>query len=293
MLNHIVPRKLLLGFQHQPESGRVWQFDKQTGEWSQEPLPVGVLGAEKGYYTDDAEKTLAIEVEGPANRHIDEIRSGSAVRTEAVGPLTDYMLCQISRGEKAKRTVKELLPRELEGLKRDFQRHPEAPNNPERINEIKKWLDEWKEDLPPEVERRLNDPLRRKHDRDFILRRMQMKVLQSPEQDIFTSDNPVIYTGAIGLPDPESVIVLPLTPDIVLQWGPKEHPGTSGRVHHMAPARARSINRATVQWAERFIFARRPEAYVRKRHARNAFLDATTGRSGRYTKTTAISRVSR
>ena len=287
MLNHIVPRKLLLGFEDQPGSGTVWRFDKQTAEWSQNPLPIGVLGAENNYYTDDAEKALASEVEGPANRHIDEIRMGSAVRAEAVGPLTDYMLCQISRGQKAKRTVNELRPRELEGLKRDFESHPDAPNNPERINEIKKLLEDWKTGLPPEFERRLNDPLRRKRDRDIILK-MHLKVLLSPEQDIITSDNPAIYTGAIGLTNPESVIILPLTPGVVLQWGWNGHPGTSGRVHHMAPARARSVNRATVQWAERFIFARRPEAYVRKRHTKNAALDAATGRPGRYTKTTAI-----
>lgn len=287
MLNHIVPRKLLLGFEDRPGSGTIWRFDKRRGEWSQKPLPVGVLGAENDYYTDDAEKALAAEVEGPANRHIDEIRTGSAVRADAIGPLTDYMLCQISRGEKAKRTVRELLPRELEGLKGDFETHPEAPSNPERINEINKVLDGWKHGLPPEFRRRLNDPLRRKRDRDLILK-MHLKVLLSPKQDIITSDNPAIYTGAICLPHPESVIILPLAPTIVLQWSWTGHPGASGQVHRMAPARARSINRVTVQWAERFIFARRPEAYVRNRHARNVDLDAATSRLGRYTKTTAI-----
>ena len=288
MLNHIVPRKLLLGFEDHPGSGTVWRFDKRTAEWSRKPLPVGVLGAENNYYTDDAERALAVEVEGPANRHIDEIRMGSAVRAEAVGPLTDYMLCQISRGEKAKRTLNELRPRELEGLKRDFETHSEAPNNPERINEITKLLDEWKYGLPPEFERRLNNPLRRKRDRDLILK-MHLKVLLSPEQDVITSDNPAIYPAALGLRHPESVVILALAPGIVLQWSWTGRPGTSGRVHHMAPARARSINRATVQWAERFIFARQPEAYVQKRHAKNAAFDAATGQSGRYTKTTAIS----
>ena len=223
----------------------------------------------------------------PPNRYIEEIRQGSPVRAEAVGPLTDYMLCQISRGEKAKRTVNELRPRGLERLKREFEAHPEAPSNPVRINNIKKLLNEWKNGMPPEFEHRLNDPLRRKRDRDLVLK-MHLKVLQSPGQDIITSDNPTIYTDAIGLTCPESLIILPLAPGVALQWSWTEHPGSSGRVHHMAPARARSINRATVQWAERFIFARRPEAYVRERHAKNAAHDAATGRSGRYTRTTAI-----
>ena len=175
MLSHIVPRKLLQGFEDQPESGTVWRFDKQTTEWSSDPLPIRVLGAENDYYTDDDERALAVEVEGPANRYIEEIRQGSPVRAEAV-----------------------------------------------------------------------------------------------------------------GLTRPESLIILPLAPGVALQWSWTGHPGSSGRVHHMAPARARSINRATVQWAERFIFARRPEAYVRERHAKNAAHDAATGRSGRYTRTTAI-----
>ena len=288
MLNHIVPRKLLQGFEDEPESGTVWQFDKQTSEWSSKPLPIRVLGAENDYYTDDDEKALGDEVEGRANRYIDEIRQGNPVRAEAAGPLTDYMLCQISRGAKAKRTVNEIRPRELETLKREFEAHPEAPNNPVLINEINNLLNEWKKNgMPPEVERRLNYPLRAKRFRHLVLK-MHLKVLQSPGQDIITSDNPTIYNKAIGIAHPESLIILPLAPGVALEWSWTGHPGSSGRVHHTAPARARSINRTTVQWAERFIFAGRPEPYVRKRHAKNAAHDAATGRSGRYTRTTAI-----
>ena len=276
MLNHIVPRKLLEGFEDQPGSGTVWQFDKQTSEWSSKPLPVSVIGAEKNYYTDDDEKTLAVEVEGPANRYIDEIRQGNPVRPEAVSPLADYMLCQISRGAKAKRTVNELRLRELETLKREFEAHPEAANNPVLVNDIKNLLNEWKNSMPAELERRLNDPLRRKRDRARILR-MHLKVLQSPGQDIITCDNPAIYIEAVGVTRPESLIILPLAPGVALQWSGTGNPASSGRVYHMPPARARSINRATVQWAERFIFARRPERYVRERHAKNAAHDAATG----------------
>ena len=287
MLNHIVPRKLLQGFENEPGSGTVWRFDKKTSEWSRKPLPINVLAAENDYYTDEAEKALADEVEGPANRYIDEIRNGSAVRPEAVGPLTDYMLCLISRGGKAKRTVNELRPKELEKLKREFETHPEAPTNPAQIRKIKKLLDEWKDSMPPEFEQRLNNPLRRKRDRELVLK-MHLKVLQSQDQDMFTSDNPTIYTGAIGLMQPNEWIILPLAPRVALQWSWTGYPGSSGRVHQMAPARARSINRATVQWAERFIFARRPDRYVQKRHAKNTAHDAATGQSGRYTRTTAV-----
>ena len=287
MLNHIVPRKLLQGFEDKAGSGTVWRFDKQNGKWSRRPLPIKTLGAENEYYSDDEERALAKDVEGPANQYIDEIRQGRPVRGEAVGPLTDYMLCQISRGEKARRTVKELLPTELEELRREFEAYPGARRDPGLIKRVTKSLEEWKSDTPPEVMQRLNDPLRRRRDRALVLQ-MHLKVLHSPKQDIITSDNPTMYTDAIGIQGADSVIILPLAPRVVLQWSWVGHPGTSGRVQHMAAARARSINRGTVQWAERFIFARRADAYVQQRHAKNVAHDAATGRPGRYTRTTAI-----
>jgi hypothetical protein len=74
--HHYVPKKYLRGFAHPSCPNALWQFDKKTHSFSEQPASIARIAQQRLFYDADTERMLNESVEAPGNRVLDKLRSG-------------------------------------------------------------------------------------------------------------------------------------------------------------------------------------------------------------------------
>ena len=97
--NHVVPREYLWWFRVPDPSGSspamVWMYDKVSRKWTM--VPVHDAGVRKNFYRGEDEVGLADEVEQPAQRPLEKLRSGHQIDFDERLKVAWYVYAMMTR----------------------------------------------------------------------------------------------------------------------------------------------------------------------------------------------------
>ena len=243
MRSHYIPQKYLKGFCGEERPSEIWAYDKNGCR----RFPVGVrrIAVEHGYYPEDAEKDMNIEVEAPANGVLDRIYSQNVISIDEKRTLSNYIALMYTRVPKHRERVDRLLAnRGKEVFGREF---PDA--NLEEVATAAK--------LPF-----------LSHRTSRLIAEMTWRFATRDGASYFlTSDNPLFIFPQWGLANGESEFSFPISRDVALlaNW----QVGQDLSYYPIEEKHVRSVNKRTASSASRFLFYPKEEEWVTRLAARN------------------------
>ena len=228
MGQHYIPRQYLRHFSTASDRDKIWMYDKRHPT---EPnlLPIATVVQSAGFYTDSDERALSQNIEGPAQRPLDLLRSGQSVDSEGRTTVSLYIESMIKRVPASRNRLLSQLPSVKQDVIADTMSNLEAvaaklkKTPPELHREIEEWDQEVKatdvSDRHPIVSRQWTSP-------EIVgcLYSMTWRVIKSGEDCFVTSDNPVFYDEGLGLQNRYSEASFPLGTKLALHasWnGPR------------------------------------------------------------------------
>lgn len=111
MGHHFVPQRYLRGFQAPTKADWIWMYDK-TNDTSKF-VPINKVAQSAGFYDEEVEQMLNLQVEIPGNNVIDKIRRNEAIDERDRLCLTYYIGTMIRRVPLARAKAQAFLPRAL------------------------------------------------------------------------------------------------------------------------------------------------------------------------------------
>jgi len=97
---------------------------------------------------------------------------------------------------------------------------------------------------------------------ELVAKKTWRLVFSEPSISFVTSDTPAVFFEGLGLGNPDSELTMPLSPTLALIADHKGAPAAT-TVVRARPSLVREVNRRVVADAERFVFARTPQSWVR------------------------------
>lgn len=281
MGDHYVPQHYLRGFTSSND-GMIWTYEKNGS--IKFPSDVRNTGHETNYYSPEIETYLANQIEAPANKVIDKIRSRENLTKEDKTKLATYMVVMLKRVPQSKIRMKEMAPSVAQKQEKQWDqeiskltnKHPEKANLLEkRRAEIKQNLKKYSVNPPKDFWLSLIPPERSPNVIN-VLQQMTWHFLTYDEAPVFlTCDNPVFYFMWMGIGKPESEVTFPISSNIVL-WATwrKNIEEKYTVIHRQA---IKEINRRTATNTTRFVYHARDEYWIpkfiaKKHHALNRLI---------------------
>ncbi len=224
MHNHYVPQHYLRGFCSN-SNGDIWVYDKKEGRlFSANVIRIANIC---GFYSEDIEKYLADDIEGPANHVLDKIRKRERLDTNDKEALSRYISVMWKRVPQSKNRLKERAPKvagevqervhstldriaEKDPSKRDFveSRKAEADEILSRLSQDPP-AEVWHRTIPVDSTPRMVE----------AMATMTWTFLTFDEKPAFlTCDNPVFFFSGLGIGRSESELSFPICSNIML-WG--------------------------------------------------------------------------
>jgi hypothetical protein len=217
MRSHFVPKMYLKAWQvtHDGRQKQICVYKKgQKPEFRSIRRQVGWR---EDYYTEEAEKRLDRELESKTEPLLNKLIQENALSTTEKIQLSRFLLVLWFR-----------VPFSIEGLFRDIRKHT-LPATLQQLNKLKEALKDL--NLPNEVfdYERFKSPehekyiyskliLRNKYRQDLAFARMHWRVYKAaPGKEFVTSDNPVFLDRRIGLGNPNSYFIFPISPQLILE----------------------------------------------------------------------------
>ncbi len=242
-------------------------YDKCSKEFKR--LPIKNVAQSSGFYSEEDERALSDQIEGPAQDPLDRLRNGQEVGVEGRRAVAVYLESMIKRGPRNRRKMIEKAPQVKSELLSEIKGNLglEASrfnlSQEELLHEIEEW--EGKFDS------------KRLSMKDALIRRqwispvmihcifsMTWRVIIADDSHYFlTCDNPVFFDEGYGLKPPFGEFSFPLSSHVALYgcWqGPRE-----GLFFVQArPPLVKEIDRRVAFMAERFVFYRHNDSWVPK-----------------------------
>lgn len=255
---HYVPKFYLAGFTEPNDPDTIWRYQLRSPDVLRTSLKN--VAQETGFYSDETEAFLSDTIENPANRVIKKIRAQETIDRADRKALTDYIVVFLKRVPKGKARSKKIydsikqptldeLTNEVTTLMRQ---HPDKKTLLEgRLQEIQRIILE--DSIKPEKLWELNLPPSQSPGVVEEISQMTWRFLLASENDYFlTSDNPVFYFESIGIANPKSELVFPISSKVALwaTWISQSKEGfvkTRRQVVH-------EINRRLVKSATKYVF---------------------------------------
>ncbi|MCJ7604053.1 MAG: DUF4238 domain-containing protein [Desulfobulbaceae bacterium] len=281
MGDHYVPQHYLRGFASSTD-GMIWTYEKNGS--IKFPSDARNTGHETNYYSPEVETYLANQIEAPANKVIDKIRSRENLTKEDKTDLATYMVVMLKRVPQSKIRMKEMAPSVAQKQEEKWDQeiskltneHPEKASLLEkRRAEIKQNLKKYSVNPPKDFWLSLIPPERSPNVIN-VLQQMTWHFLTYDEDPVFlTCDNPVFYFTWMGIGKPESEVTFPISSNIVL-WATwrKDIEEKYTEIHRQA---IKEINRRTATNTTRFVYHARDEYWIprfiaKKYHALNRLI---------------------
>jgi Protein of unknown function (DUF4238) len=165
MGHHFVPQRYLKGFQDRTAPGNIWMYDK-AGRTANR-LPIKQVAQAPGFYKEEVETALNVEVEIPGNDVIDKIRRGQKLTDDDRVHLTYYTATMIRRVPRAREAAEKLIPQALTEVTQTYRAACWHAFRDGKIDQerLEKWLAEIDKaeaklqvNPPEEVIRVIEDP---------------------------------------------------------------------------------------------------------------------------------------
>jgi len=268
MGQHYVPKAHIKRFHIHGNDNIVWMYDKKTENFVK--VNPKEVAQERNYYTDEIEKSLANEVESPANKVINKLLCRESLEEEERTVLSLYMFTMATRG-----------PRQREKLQQD------APNFlNEVVEEIRVEIAEavelhgWNEDLrdsklaelestktkflvnpPPKYVKLMKTPFFSKNILALV-HNMRWHILRAPSDMFFvTCDTPAHIFECYGVGTPKSELTFPISKEVALVGECQNNCGLSYD-GVTTPQIVKEINRRVLSHAKRFVFAPKDQDWI-------------------------------
>jgi hypothetical protein len=269
MGHHTVPQRYLVNFQDPERPGFIWLHDKRGGDPRCAPITKALQ--QPGFYSEDMEKTLAREVELPANRVIDVVLKakldGSTIRgAESIShnqrlALAVYVGAMMRRGPSHRRWALGLLPGTLADVIGNIRRQlkelaEESDANQELLASRDRELDlvheKFLRETPQSALDQIQNPLPSELITWAILSMNWRILISSGPQYFITTDTPAFFFRAAGygLGNPDSELSIALSTTHALHGSRQGPPG--GLLYVGARQRCvREINRRLASQTDR------------------------------------------
>lgn len=263
MGHHFVPQRYLKGFQTPDNPRFIWMFDK-TAHTSKR-LPIKQVAQAPGFYEDDIESSLNVDVEIPGSDVIDKIIAGKVidddVNDQDRNHLTYYIATMIRRVPHARASAQKFVPQTITEvaarLKQQLRDAAAAGLIDEaalgaRLAEADAWARKAHEEPPVEVRKTIETPWPFKRWL-LAIHNMHWRVLRAEGPSYFlTNDNPAYFFEAFGLGHEECELILPLSTHLLLHcsWQPVRN----SAVQTVPQRLVKELNRRLASGADRFVF---------------------------------------
>jgi hypothetical protein len=263
MGHHYVPQKYLQGFAHPARPGVLWQFDKQSQNFSREPVAIKSIAQERSFYDPETEKQLNDLVEGPANAVLDKLRLGDlTIGDEERAHLSVYIATMVNRIPRHRAKGREMAPGVLAKVSAELREQIKSLEAAGRISadlaeRHRAAADEAEAelaiDIPPSVERKIRSPWPSDQMIATVSGMHWRFVRSGVDQHFLTSDNPAFFFECYGLGTERSELTFPISRDLALfgSWTP-----LSGNRKIAREAQfVKESNRRLVIAATRFVYS--------------------------------------
>lgn len=277
---HYIPKYYLSGFSTSSSSGPIiWVYEKNSA--SIFSTSINNVAKITRFYSDDIEKYLANQVEGPANSVITKIRDRQPISDEDKTILAQYMVTMWKRVPKGKERLEKksseifssVLDRNQNELNDLLIRNPNNKGLRRALEELK-WI-RWKLESDDEYRADvINDTWLKILYSEMTpksmatLSHMTWQILTYDKELAFlTSDNPLFFFSDIGIGNERSEVTFPLSSNMAL-WGTWREDIEEGYF----PAKVKTvhqINRRTVSASTRYVFHASEADWVRRLVHRN------------------------
>jgi hypothetical protein len=270
MGHHYVPQEYLRAFQCPGKPGEIWLYDKR--DRMTRTVPIRNVAQSPAFYDEDVERKLA-DVEGPAHGALQRVLSSSAGMTPPDREwLAVYVAIMLYRSPRNRRKNFERIPEVREKVlseARDAIEHwaSTRPDGDPLVARRRRELEEATRKFEAHPPQEVLDQVRSPWPGEEVLRLVSQKtwrlITVTGSASFVTSDSPAVFFEGLGLKNPDSELILPLSPNVALV---ADHKGVAGStlMFGAKPALVREVNRRVIADCERFVFAATPQAWVSK-----------------------------
>ena len=258
MGHHYVPQRLLRKFEVADEPGFIWQYDKQQAGLAKR-IPIKVVAQASEFYEPEMEARLANEVELPGGDAIDRVIRGDSLDSRGRLALALYLGTMLKRVPTHRRRMTTMVPGLVIRLMADIRNSVrETLSEPEVISTGLHNLNEIESKYNIEALDVLRDQIRNPWPNDVYvqaLSQMTWSILTTEGSQLFIiSDNPIFFTEGLGLGNPGSEFLMPLSPNHVIHGVNQGRKTNLLNREEIPPRIVREINKRTAWGSHRFAY---------------------------------------
>jgi hypothetical protein len=266
MGDHYVPKYYLKGFS-KDEGKTIWVYDKQ--ESRKFSTQVKNVATETRFYTPRIEEYLANDIERQANKVLRKIRGRNKITVDDKKILSEYMVVMMKRVPQSQERIKNHMPSSVKKITQEYDDmfRMAASMQPEKAalleknrGKIQKYIEKYSKEQIKEIWLG-NIPAEMSPHIVKAISSLTWIFLTFDKHPAFlTSDNPIFYFTKIGIGNPKSEIIFPISSHVAL-WANWRTDLSEGYY----PADIKIIKefcRRTVSIATRYIFHSDDEAWI-------------------------------
>jgi hypothetical protein len=276
MGKHFVAQKYLAGFAASGTEKCIWQFDKESGEFSSDrPLPISKISQSPNYYPADVEDRITRLIESPGNIVLDKIRNLKFTLTddERVA-LSVYIATMITRVPRNRKRARGLAPKALASVGMELREQIRAAEQAGRLNaesanrrvlEVHAVETEFSTNPPGEIVELIESPWPTERMVQTVYDMHWRFVVSDGVHPFLTSDNPAFFFECWGLKNDNglSELTFPVSSDIAIFGSWVAIKKTSDLVTKDSDL-VKEANRRIAVAADRFVFCRSKLPWVAK-----------------------------
>ena len=273
MGKHYVPQKYLSGFAAPMTPKAIWQFDKQTGEFSGNALSIKKVAQQREFYNEETEEKITRLIESPGNAVLDKLRSSEFdLSDQDRVDLAVYMATMLKRVPRNRDRGHEQAPKTLAKVTSELRDQIRAAKSEGHISselaeqhlaEAERVSEEFAANTPQDVIEQIESPWPTEQMVQLIYE-MHWRFVRTDGPNYFiASDNPAFFFECWGLKNDESELTFPISSQLALfgSWTPVRR--ASDRV--LKGARfVKEANCRLAYGASRFIFSRSRLSWLAK-----------------------------
>ena len=268
MGQHYVPQHYLRQFATTRDPGKIWVYDKYSGDCKF--LPIRNVAQSRDFYKEADERTLNEKIERPAQGPLEQLRCGQHVDFQGRASIACYLESMIKRvphtRKKMLKVVRPVTENMIERIRKDYE--AEASRRGATPEELLEALDEFQQDFRTRDISMKDDTVRFQWFSPEIAKHifsMKWKVIRTDSRNRFlTGDNPVFFHEGYGLKHPRAELSFAIASDVALHGSWQETRVSDLMFVDGRPAIVKELNRRVVRGAVRFVFYHQKAAWVRQ-----------------------------
>ena len=269
MGHHYVPQAHLRRFEIPEKPGSIWMYDKQAKIFRD--LPIKNVAQEAEFYTPDVESWLARQIESPSNPIIAKLRSNMRLSNAERTQLSIYMMTMATRGPKLRRESFGLVPEALlstyENVKKELEdwiaeEGPDVEFARARLKELEVVRAKFENDIPKNIIEQIRTPYLSDNCIEAVHNMAWHIIPAPPTMHFVTGDTPAHFFQELGVGTLQSEFTFTVSSDLALIG---EHTRKPAITIYEDPqsAIAKEINRRIISHADRFVFSRKNDGWVK------------------------------